>query len=107
MKSKFTRFYVGFAVLFLLCSNSFNPPNNYTGSPASPGNRTCSNCHGGGNFNGSVAITGLPSEITPNEVFQKPNFKQFLISSPRPFYLSRFINGSLDKALEKINSINE
>ncbi|MFZ4633067.1 MAG: choice-of-anchor V domain-containing protein [Saprospiraceae bacterium] len=47
-------------------ANSFNPPNANTGAPFD-GN--CGNCHGGGNFNGTVALSGLPGTIQANTTY--------------------------------------
>ena len=52
------------AVLFL--SNSSNPPDGRTGAPF---DGLCSDCHGGGSFQGTVAISGIPTTITPNTTY--------------------------------------
>lgn len=52
------------SVLFL--SNSFNPPNARTGGP---GEGLCSDCHSGGSFNGNVSITGIPTTVQANQLY--------------------------------------
>ncbi|MBK9108117.1 MAG: T9SS type A sorting domain-containing protein [Saprospiraceae bacterium] len=51
--------------VFLL-SNSGNPPDGNTGAPF---DGICSNCHGGGSFQGNVTIDGIPSMIDPNTTY--------------------------------------
>ncbi|MEZ5030825.1 MAG: choice-of-anchor V domain-containing protein [Saprospiraceae bacterium] len=54
------------ALLFF--SNSTNPPNARTGAPGDDG--TCaSGCHGGGSFQGTVDISGIPSTIQAGETY--------------------------------------
>ncbi len=60
----YTLFILG-AISCLFMSNSFTPNDGLTGSTGS----TCSNCHSGGNFGGSIAITGVPTSITPNAAY--------------------------------------
>ncbi len=74
MKKKLNSVYLLFAVLLIAyfqLSNSGNPPNGYTGAPAS-GN-TCSSsqggCHSSGSGTGNVTINGLPSTVMPNMVY--------------------------------------
>jgi len=50
------------AILFMGYNSSSPPPGN-TGAPSEG---TCANCHNPGAFTGSIAITGLPSSVTPN-----------------------------------------
>ena len=70
MAKKFTPIYLFFGLALLwvaTTSNSSNPPNGRTGAP---GEGICSNCHfGGGGFNGSVSITGLPAVVDPNTTY--------------------------------------
>ena len=47
-------------------ANAGNPPNGRTGAPF---DGHCDDCHSGGNFNGTVDITGLPSTIEPNTTY--------------------------------------
>lgn len=46
-----------------------NPPTGYTGAP---GEQTCQNrdCHGGGNYPGSVEIIGIPDTILANTEYE-------------------------------------
>lgn len=74
MNKKFTNVYSLFGLLFcayIFISFSSNAPNNLTGAP--PNNNTCQSgnggCHFGGNFSGSVSITGLPGTIEPNTTY--------------------------------------
>ncbi len=53
------------AILFL--SNNNNPPNGFTGAP--PSGQTCASCHGGGSASGNIVISGLPSVITPDQIY--------------------------------------
>ena len=70
MARKFTPIYLFFGLTLLwvaTTSNSSNPPNGRTGAP---GDGLCSNCHfGGGGFDGSVSITGLPAVVDPNTTY--------------------------------------
>lgn len=52
--------------LTLFLSNSSNPPDRNTGAPF---DGLCSNCHGGGSFDGDIVITGFPSTILPNTTY--------------------------------------
>ena len=68
MKSKFQTLYTLFGWLFLaflFMNYDSNPPNNVSGAPPATED-TCANCHGGGSFDGSVSINGLPADIEPN-----------------------------------------
>lgn len=59
-------------ILFLLfsaliaLSNSSNPPDGRTGAPF---DGLCSDCHGGGSFEGDITLTGLPTDIMPNTTY--------------------------------------
>lgn len=59
-------------ILFLLftaliaLSNASNPPDGRTGAPF---DGICSDCHGGGSFEGDISITGLPTDIMPNTTY--------------------------------------
>jgi hypothetical protein len=70
MVNKFTPVFLFFGMALLwvaTTSNSSNPPNGRTGAP---GDGICSNCHfGGGGFDGSVSITGLPAVVDPNTTY--------------------------------------
>ncbi|MEO6191019.1 MAG: choice-of-anchor V domain-containing protein [Saprospiraceae bacterium] len=68
MKLRFTNFYIPFLmVLFVLFLGfSADPPDGNTGAPF---DGICSNCHGGGNFDGVVMINGLPSSIMPSTTY--------------------------------------
>lgn len=48
-------------------ANANNPPTATTGAPFDNG--TCNNCHSGGNFSGSVSISGLPATIAPSTTY--------------------------------------
>ncbi len=65
-------------------SNSFNPPNGFTGAP--PTNSTCAStangCHFGGNFSGSVSITGLPATITGGNTYNITVTVSFATGNP-------------------------
>ncbi len=54
----------GAVILFL--ANSSDPPNAKTGAPF---DGICSDCHGGGSFQGTVSVSGLPSDIMPNTTY--------------------------------------
>lgn len=65
-------FYVSFiaiAVIFVtLPSMKLDPKNPPTGQTGAPNETTCSTasgCHSGGNYSGSVALSGLPDQILP------------------------------------------
>jgi hypothetical protein len=48
-------------------ANANNPPTGRTGAPFDNG--SCNNCHDGGNFSGSVSISGLPAVVAPNTTY--------------------------------------
>ncbi|MCS7035080.1 MAG: T9SS type A sorting domain-containing protein [Saprospiraceae bacterium] len=48
-------------------ANANNPPTGRTGAPFDNG--SCNDCHDGGNFSGSVSISGLPATIAPNTTY--------------------------------------
>jgi len=54
------KYLTGLAIIFVLLSNSIDPPNGRTGAP---GDGVCSSCHQGNNFDGNVEIGGLPDEV--------------------------------------------
>jgi len=60
--------YAVLLTLILLYAFSSNPPNANTGAP---GEGNCTSCHtaGNANFDGSVAIQGLPDVIIPNTTY--------------------------------------
>ncbi len=55
---------IGASLLFL--ANSADPPNAKTGAPF---DGLCSDCHGGGSFQGNINLSGLPSTIDPNTTY--------------------------------------
>ncbi len=48
-------------------ANANNPPTGRTGSPFDTG--SCNDCHEGGNFTGSVSISGLPAIVAPSTTY--------------------------------------
>lgn len=48
-------------------ANANNPPTATTGAPFDDG--TCNKCHSGGNFSGSVSISGLPATLAPSTTY--------------------------------------
>lgn len=71
MKSTFTLLGILglWAVLISTQKNPSNPPLGRTGAP---GESTCqaSGCHGGGNFTGTVSITGIPDTVQADSSYQ-------------------------------------
>lgn len=74
MEKKLNAVYSFFVILLLAyfqLSNSGNPNNGYTGAP--PNGNTCANsaggCHSGPTGLGTVSIDGLPSSVTPGNVY--------------------------------------
>lgn len=51
---------------FIFLSHSSNPEDRNTGAPF---DGLCSNCHSGGSFDGDVTVTGFPSTILPNTLY--------------------------------------
>lgn len=51
---------------FIFLAHSGNPEDRNTGAPF---DGLCSNCHGGGNFDGDISVTGFPTTILPNTVY--------------------------------------
>ena len=68
-KLKHSRF---FPILGLLLgslvwlANNNNPPTGKTGAPF---NGNCNDCHAGGNFNGTLEVTGFPATADPDVVY--------------------------------------
>lgn len=59
-------------VLLVLASSMRDPKNPPTGQTGAPSETTCSTasgCHSGGNFSGTVALTGLPAELAPGTTY--------------------------------------
>ncbi len=54
------------ALSYMFMSNSSNPPNGKTGAP---NEQTCAQCHSGGNFNGDIAVSGIPSSVVPGTTY--------------------------------------
>ena len=70
MKSQFTPLYFLLFFSIFLVSNSANPPDGRTGAP---GDDTCTSCHTGdnpNNFEGTLAIKGLPDELESNTLYK-------------------------------------
>lgn len=55
-------------VALTFMANSNNPPNGRTGAP---GDLQCSGCHqgGGGGFDGTISLSGVPSNAVPNQTY--------------------------------------
>lgn len=51
---------------FLFLSNFDNPPDGHTGAP---GEDLCTACHSGGSYNGNVTVSGLPSTVQANTIY--------------------------------------
>lgn len=54
-----------------LTSSVRNPSNPPAGNTGAPGESTCaqSSCHGGGNFTGTVSISGIPDTVIANQTY--------------------------------------
>lgn len=69
---------------YMFMSNSGNPPNGFTGAP--PTNSTCASsangCHFGGNFGGSVSITGLPASVMGGNTYNITVTVSFTTGNP-------------------------
>ncbi|MBK7094007.1 MAG: hypothetical protein IPH57_02680 [Saprospiraceae bacterium] len=66
---------------FMFFSYSPNPPNGKTGAP---GEGSCTDCHSGngGEYNGSLMITGLPSVIVDGETYELTVTTSYTTGSP-------------------------
>lgn len=56
----------------VLLTNARRDPNNPpTGNTGAPGETTCakSGCHTGGNYSGTVTLTGIPDTVVPNQTY--------------------------------------
>lgn len=60
-------------------ANNGNPPTGRTGAPF---NGNCNDCHTGGNYGGSVEITGLPATIEANTTYDVNIKLTALVGSP-------------------------
>lgn len=65
-----------FLFVFLLAvvavfNSAYNPSNPPTGRTGGPGELTCqaSGCHGGGNFTGTVSISGVPDTVAAGQTY--------------------------------------
>jgi hypothetical protein len=70
-KSYFFALCIGTFCFFVASSTQKNPGNPPTGSTGAPGEQTCSRsgCHSGGNFTGSVSISGIPDTVLAGKVY--------------------------------------
>lgn len=53
--------------MFVWLANNSNPPTGRTGAPFDNG--TCNDCHSGGNFQGTIEVTGMPGIVQPNMTY--------------------------------------
>jgi hypothetical protein len=62
--------FTGLAAVWLSLT-SLDPSNPPTGRTGAPGETTCfqSSCHNGGNYTGTVTLTGLPDTVTAGHVY--------------------------------------
>ncbi|MBK8955736.1 MAG: T9SS type A sorting domain-containing protein [Saprospiraceae bacterium] len=56
----------GILISIILLASSGNAPDGNTGAPF---DGICSNCHGGGSYQGNITIDGIPSMIDPNTTY--------------------------------------
>lgn len=70
---KFTLLCVSVLLVFNVASgfklDPKNPPTGQTGAPNETTCSTASGCHSGGNYTGSVTLTGLPDQILPSTAY--------------------------------------
>lgn len=59
------------AAFFLLTNAAYDPNNPPTGRTGAPGELTCAdaNCHSGGNFTGTVSVSGLPDTVVAGTTY--------------------------------------
>lgn len=72
MKFKFVLMSSLFFGVWLVAVNAKKDPSNPpTGKTGAPGETTCAQngCHSGGNFTGTVSISGIPDTVIPNESY--------------------------------------
>lgn len=70
MKTKYRilTLYAGIFIAWIIFgSNASNPPNAHTNAPF---DQFCSQCHGGGQFNGTMEISGIPATVNAGETYQ-------------------------------------
>ncbi len=62
---------IPFAILVLFSFNKINPNNPPAGRTGAPGETTCqaSGCHSGGNFSGTVELSGIPDTVVANQSY--------------------------------------
>ena len=53
-------------IVLVALSNSSDPPNGRTGAP---GDGVCSSCHQGNNFDGTISIENLPTEVVAGQTY--------------------------------------
>lgn len=53
--------------MFVWLANLSNPPTGRTGAPFDSG--SCSDCHNGGSYAGTIEVSGMPGTISPNTVY--------------------------------------
>lgn len=70
MKLKY-RIFIFYGILFvtwmIFGSNASNPPNAHTNAPF---DQFCTQCHGGGQFDGTISITGIPAMVDAGQTYQ-------------------------------------
>ncbi len=66
-----TIFLLPAAIFVLFSSNNINPSNPPAGRTGAPGETTCqaSGCHSGGNFVGTIELTGLPDTVVAEQSY--------------------------------------
>jgi len=52
--------------MFVWLANNSNPP---TGNTGAPFDGTCNGCHSGGNFQGTVEVSGMPGTVSANTAY--------------------------------------
>ena len=101
-KFKLTYFTLGLLFLgYIFMSNSSNPPNGKTGAP---NEQTCAQCHSGGNFNGTISVSGVPSTVMSGTTYNVTVTNTF-VAPPSPMR-SGFQIVALDAANTEAGSIS-
>lgn len=76
-----------------------NPPTGQTGAPSETTCSTASGCHSGGNYTGTVALTGLPASLVPGTTYD------LTLTLTSPCSKTGFEMTVLDKNLSKCGDL--
>lgn len=93
---------IPFAILVLFSFNKINPNNPPAGRTGAPGETTCqaSGCHSGGNFFGTVELSGIPDTVVANQSYN------LTLTNTSDAFRAGFQLTVLDNANKKVGTLS-